>query len=382
MVGHMATNNKCGTQGQTGPRRFKSQSIAWAASQPSVDLPLDFLKTALSLYGARGEIRDLQLRVAMNVDVAAAAREQVQPQIIDKVVLADEDGEIRTLSGAACRIVGFAEFGQGYDYPPDLAAGAGQAVVFFLNLFAELPSAEKPSDYRIKVAKLLGGSCAISFSPAIVGPAGNTMTVNSGAVELWAECIDARKDVNPSRLVMREWPITGPTQTFPVKGRLRSLFHYVGTVGENAVVSVVQPTQNLTIPALEMSKQRSDELNTTYVERVAPRLTAPGLAADENDPNVQGASLAIVTPRRNQATSEMAEIMAVDWESDVSPTLANKPLMIASWIADRPGECRADYEAMGTATKAADGRHIPTVLVAEDLAAKLPTVNPTDPTRR
>lgn len=356
------------------PRPFKSAALAWSAGTPGNDLPLLFLKSAVT---RSARISDMRLRVSLTVTTAVSggANSVVMARAIKRLIIKDRFGVRVDLPGSSLRVIDFLEY-PGALINRNLGASAATTIVFYLRIPMMPAWHIAPSQLRWMLADLVeGGSVSIDFAATPIGEVvGNQLTtVTAGSVELHVGIVDERKDTKKTRCVLRDWPITASSLTFPITGRLAYLLQYIGEVGESTVTPGAWASQNLSSRTLDQASVRSDYLADQYLDFVRPRRAAPSLAAeDSEDPVVVSSVIPLVVPRaRVQGITEMPSVQTVDWSTDAAfgagTFLAtNLPRMIACYIEDRPGEESGDIHL-------ADGRMAKRSMVAPDLRRKLPS---------
>ncbi len=338
----------CENQGLfAGEVLARSEPYVWAPGDSQV-IKTNFLEAKWGRLN-RPMITMMKLKITMNLTTGAGAalRAAQLYQILSQFYAKDNEGERLDVTGAALRIIAAMERRNGPVYG-DLAVNtANQIVTIWIEIpiepWGRVPNA---AEYRWNAASLRVGEIKYTFSSATLGAGVNQATINSATMRLYVWMVDERGDAvnHKTRLRYRSYAIGKSEDTYNLVGALRWGGVYVGDVGEKQAVMQILAAQDYTSDALMLNGEASDILAESDLERREPRLTAPSLAEDEDDPTKLGVFQPLWQGRPGHPMTELP--MIDQWGVRTSATLTTggastldtqwRPQMLAAYIEDRP----------------------------------------------
>lgn len=366
-------------------RVFRSNEITWAANETKT-IPLDFLDAAVSTMGPGARICDIALHVSLTGGTGGGgsdgAREQLYPRALSRINIKDLYGERVDLSGAALRVLNYAEIeGFSFSQVRDLGASSGSTTIKgVLHIPCEPRFAARPQDYRMNVRALRAGEMSVTWSPAALGEVtANQITLTAGTLRVYVTVIEENDQEQKFRTLLKQLGITANEQTFQLGGmmRIRGLYQYIGEVGESDTTPDVWADQDIYSQTFAINGLPGAYFRDQYRLLAHPRRTASALAIDETDPALVNSAIPLFQPSEYMGITEMPIVAgAFDWKTSLtygSGTFAasNKPQMIVFAIADRTAGEQPCGDSDGV-TKTADGRVAQLEQVPAELVRKLP----------
>lgn len=367
---------------------YRSKNVAWAASQGQNDFPVDFLDPAIKGMD-NPYIQELFIRLSITKTTAAttgSARGLLDPQMITRILIKDEDGVRVDCKGSSLRAQIQMEEGTGFGYAdmPNQGAGASLTEIHYLMIpICHPKNAENGREYRWDARKLRnGGQITLDFSAAAVGPSANyQQTITAGTVEIHATVVDEHRPVEKVRGILREWTIYAADQTFPLGAdngtktvKVRSVLQYIGDVGEDKATQDTWAAQNITSRVLQYYSVRDDYLIKCFRTRRPHLRPDPNGIVPSSDCVDTGVVLPLFVPNHRQQITELPDCGSFDWRTDLtfgSGTFvaADLPKMIFTYIEDRPGTNPATEDVkLHSAGQVASSR------IQPKLRGKLPAV--------